>query len=101
MDLAEEHRTDDMAGYNASMIGTEGDVILLVPSHWKREMMSFYVSARMLKPASMVFRVLFDGDFVQVIENAPYPQITLEEDDTDAMAIILRILRHNHQFLPV
>ncbi len=91
-----------MAGPNAIVLSNEADVILLIRSHSTQDDMSFCVSTGMLKPASKVFRVLLDGDFAEgkMSDNAPCPRIILEEDDADAMAVILRILHHDHQSLP-
>ncbi|XHG06613.1 hypothetical protein AWENTII_009800 [Aspergillus wentii] len=76
-----------MAPY-LDQLDPDGDVILVV------EESKFLVSSKVLGLASPVFAALFSRKFsegTQLVENSR-PEITLKDDNPDAMRIILRVL---------
>jgi hypothetical protein len=81
---------------DAVPLDPEGDVILVVNDPARNVGSSFLVSSRVLSLASPVFSKMFGPDFAEGIQvrrgNRPY--INLEENDPEAMELILRILHY-------
>lgn len=79
-----------------------GDAVLQFIDNSKSEVVGFLISTSLVKPASKVFRRLFEGHFVEArsFEEQERPYIQMYEDDADSMAIVLRVLHHDHESLP-
>ena len=102
MDFADEPHPQDIIEHDTITLSGDGDALLLVRDTSKNEQTPFLVSTGVVKSASDVFRRLFDGDFAEsrMLSKGLCPRIPLHDDDDDTMAIILRILHHEIEFLP-
>ena len=86
----------------------DGDILLLLPSF--NRVARFQVSSSALCLASPVFRTMLSTgrggrfkeskDLQEKKSGEPTVEITLKDDNPDALAVILRIIHHQHDFVP-
>ncbi|ETS86243.1 hypothetical protein PFICI_00071 [Pestalotiopsis fici W106-1] len=87
-----------MAATDIVSVDPKGDVILQVNASPQSTARSFLVSSKVLCLASDYFVAMFNSRFAEGrrLQEEACPTITLEEDDPNAMHIILRLLHHQH-----
>jgi len=86
----------------------DGDVILVIPSQAQERTARFQVSSHSLCLASSVFRTILGANACFEKGNAlryratssPPIDITLEDDEPKALALLLRIVHHQYDWVP-
>jgi len=101
---------DNSASCGVSIIqfDPDGDVILVIPSEAQKRTARFQINSHSLCLASPVFRAMLginasfkEGNALRN-RNASSPpiDITLEDDEPRALAVLLRIVHHQYDWIP-